>query len=434
MRLNHISSISILAGLLAALPLRGQNSIAVSCPGQAPAASSVDCAITLSLAASVSVDSLLFGLQVSANGNAPALTQGQLSFTDLIGGGFSATANTNNQISVLWATFSPALSGQQFLGVVSFTLPSSAAIAQTYAVTIAGASASLSNKSVSLTVGSPATVAVGVAFLSSVSPNTGQKGQTLASVAIAGQNSNFVQGTTVATFGIGITVNSLTVGGPTSATASITIAANAPIGPRDVSLTTGAEVATLDGAFTIAAGPLLSISKKHTGMFVLGQKGATYTITVSNGAAAGPASGTVMVTDTVPQGMTFESMSGTGWTCPGTAANNCTRSDSLAPGQSYPQITVTVNVAGGASTPLTNQASVAIGASAAISTNDQTTITTACDVGQYGTANVQDAQKIVNEALGHMSPTDDLNHDGIVDVVEVQLVINAVLWQSCPVS
>ena len=104
MRSNHLCSIWILTGLLAALPLRGQNVINVSCPGQAPAANSVDCSITLSLAANASVDSLLFGLQVTPNGSAPSLTQGQLSFTDAIGGAFSTTANTNNAISVLWAS------------------------------------------------------------------------------------------------------------------------------------------------------------------------------------------------------------------------------------------------------------------------------------------------------------------------------------------
>src|SRR5207253_1693170 len=89
---------------------------------------------------------------------------------------------------------------------------------------------------------------------------------------------------------------------------------------------------------------VLSISKSHTGNFIQGQQNATYTVTVSNGSAAGPTSGTVTVTDTVPAGMTLVSMAGTGWTCPGTAANNCTRSDVLNGNASYPAITVTVNV------------------------------------------------------------------------------------------
>ena len=42
--------------------------------------------------------------------------------------------------------------------------------------------------------------------LTSITPNTGQAGQTL-NVDIVGQNTHFVQGTTLASFGAGITVN-----------------------------------------------------------------------------------------------------------------------------------------------------------------------------------------------------------------------------------
>src|SRR4051812_9266400 len=66
----------------------------------------------------------------------------------------------------------------------------------------------------------------------SVTPNSGQQGQTLASIAIVGQNTNFVQGTTVATFGAGITVNGLTVNSATSATANITVGNNTSLGPK----------------------------------------------------------------------------------------------------------------------------------------------------------------------------------------------------------
>ena len=118
----------------------------------------------------------------------------------------------------------------------------------------------------------------------------------------------------------------------------------------------------------------LSISKTHAGNFTQGQIGATYTVTVSNAANATPTNGTVTVTETVPTGMTLMSMVGAGWSCPGTAANNCTRSDALAAGASYPAITVTVNVAGNAGTPLSNLASVSGGGSAPSSSSDVTVI------------------------------------------------------------
>jgi uncharacterized repeat protein (TIGR01451 family) len=129
-------------------------------------------------------------------------------------------------------------------------------------------------------------------------------------------------------------------------------------------------------AVTPAATPpaALSIAKTHTGNFTQGQQNATYTVTVSNAANAGPASGTVTVTETAPSGLTLVSMSGTGWTCPGTAANNCTRSDALNGGASYPPITVTVNVAANASSPQVNMAGVSGGGSAVASASDSTII------------------------------------------------------------
>ena len=119
--------------------------------------------------------------------------------------------------------------------------------------------------------------------------------------------------------------------------------------------------------------PSLEITKSHAGNFTQGQQGATYAVTVSNGAGAGPTSGTVTVTDTVPSGLTLVSMAGTGWTC---AANSCTRSDALVAGTSYPVITVTVNVAGNATSPQVNVASVSGGGSATPTPASDSTVIT----------------------------------------------------------
>ena len=120
--------------------------------------------------------------------------------------------------------------------------------------------------------------------------------------------------------------------------------------------------------------PSLSISKTHTGELHAGAERGDYTVTVSNAGPPVPTSGTVTVTETVPTGLTLVSMAGTGWTCPGTSANNCTRSDVLAAGASYPPITVTVNVAANAPAPVTNQVSVSGGGSAVANASDPTTI------------------------------------------------------------
>ena len=135
-----------------------------------------------------------------------------------------------------------------------------------------------------------------------------------------------------------------------------------------------ASASTIDSTFVVPNAPVLSIVKSHMGNFIQAQTGAVYTVTVSNATGASPTSGTVTVTEAVPFDMTLVSMSGTGWTCPGTAANNCMRGDSLNGGASYPAITVTVNVLANATSPETNQVSVAGGGSATANASDPTTI------------------------------------------------------------
>ena len=45
-----------------------------------------------------------------------------------------------------------------------------------------------------------------------------------------------------------------------------------------------------------------------------------------------------------------------------------------------------------------------------------------------------DVQKAINEALGVAPAVNDLNGDGIVNVVDLQIVINAVLGLGCSAS
>jgi uncharacterized repeat protein (TIGR01451 family) len=118
--------------------------------------------------------------------------------------------------------------------------------------------------------------------------------------------------------------------------------------------------------------PVLSITKTHSGSFSQGGTG-TYTVTVSNAASAGPASGTVTVTDNAPTGMTVTAMSGAGWIC--ATLPTCTITGGLNAGQSFAPITVTVSVASNAPASLTNQASVSGGGSVSNIANDPTTIT-----------------------------------------------------------
>ncbi len=94
--------------------------------------------------------------------------------------------------------------------------------------------------------------------ITSVSPNWGRAGQTL-QVTITGAYTNFVQGTTTATFGPGISVGGATAGqpgpvtvnNPTSATAQLVVSVSAATGPQTVTVATGAQQASLVNGFTI---------------------------------------------------------------------------------------------------------------------------------------------------------------------------------------
>ena len=100
----------------------------------------------------------------------------------------------------------------------------------------------------------------------------------------------------------------------------------------------------------------LSVSSVHTGPFTIGETGI-YQITVANPEFT-TTSGAVTVTDTLPVGLTAASIAGDGWSCTlGTVT--CTRYDALSSGNSYPVISLTVDVSASLSpATLTNQATV----------------------------------------------------------------------------
>jgi fibronectin type 3 domain-containing protein len=54
-----------------------------------------------------------------------------------------------------------------------------------------------------------------------------------------------------------------------------------------------------------------------------------------------------------------------------------------------------------------------------------------CDVNGDGVVNVSDIQMTIDQALGMMSAANAMNHGGVTNVVEVQIVTNAVLGKTC---
>lgn len=89
-----------------------------------------------------------------------------------------------------------------------------------------------------------------VPSIATIDVTNGVAGDTL-TIELTGQNTNFVDGTTVATFGDGINVDSVTVTGPTNAVVVITIADDADDGFRSVRLTTNDEEAVLISGFFV---------------------------------------------------------------------------------------------------------------------------------------------------------------------------------------
>ena len=171
------------------------------------------------------------------------------------GAGITVSSLTVN--SPTGATASIAVQGGAALGARTVTLTTGAEV-------------------VSLTNGF--TVSAGTPAIASVAPNMGQQGQQNLSVAITGQYTHFVPGTTTATFGAGITVSSLTVNSSTSATASIAVQGAAALGARTVALTTGAEVVSLTNGFTVGAGtPAIASIAPNTGQ--QGQQNLSVAIT-----------------------------------------------------------------------------------------------------------------------------------------------------------
>jgi len=157
---------------------------------------------------------------------------------------------------------------------------------------------------------------------------------------------------------------------------TVSVAANAT-SPQvnSVTVTGGgsASASATDSTVINTNPPVLSVSLSHAGSFYPGDTNATYTVTVSNQAGAPATSGAVTVSELPPTGMAVNAITGNGWTCSVYYFLQCTRSDSLAGGSSYPPITVTVGI-NSSNSPLVNQVSVTGGGAANVSASDSTVI------------------------------------------------------------
>ena len=139
------------------------------------------------------------------------------------------------------------------------------AVASNFTIQVTDSNQAIASQAFVLTI-NPA------ASIQTLSPNSANAGLSL-QVSITGSYTHFVQGTTVASFGPGIAVGGaaagqpgpVTVASPTSATAEIAISASATVGSQTVTVTTGAEQATLANGFSVqAAIPYISLTTTST--------------------------------------------------------------------------------------------------------------------------------------------------------------------------
>jgi len=89
------------------------------------------------------------------------------------------------------------------------------------------------------------------ASIASVTPGTGTQGTNGLAVTITGSQTHFTQATPVVSFGSGITVTNVAVQNNTALIATINISPTAPVQSNTVTVSTGGEVVTLVGGFTV---------------------------------------------------------------------------------------------------------------------------------------------------------------------------------------
>ncbi|HUA31675.1 MAG TPA: hypothetical protein VMC03_22545 [Streptosporangiaceae bacterium] len=170
---------------------------------------------------------------------------------------------------------------------------------------------------------------------------------------------------------------------PATGTETVTVDGGGNVGgPASVAATTAIAPAPVPAppAASPSSGtpPELTVTSSHAGGFAQGDTSDAYRLTVSNAPGAGATSGAVTVADQLPAGITPVEMTGTGWTCslapptlPPTSSSRrnpvtntyepqpvCSRSDPLAPGMSYPPISLEVAVADNTQPSVTNEATV----------------------------------------------------------------------------
>jgi hypothetical protein len=233
------------------------------------------------------------------------------------------------------------------------------------------------------------------------------------------------------TFANGMTVYTATTNGSGAAVSTV-FTANSIAGNYSVSAGVSGVSNQAGFSLTNIKVPTLTISETPAGLFIQGQP-AAFVITVANAADGAPTAGTVTVAQSVPAGLTLTGLSGGAtWNC-SLATASCTSSTALNAGATS-NIAVAVAVALNAPAAVSNGVMVSGGGSQPSAATYSTPIVSACAVTQDTIVSVTDLQQVINEALGVAPPSNDLNSDGRIDIVDLQIVTTAALGGSCNAS
>jgi len=155
-------------------------------------------------------------------------------------------------------------------------------------------------------------------------------------------------------------------------------------------------------------------SLSHVGSFAQGESNAQYEVSITNngpGSTGDPTGGSqpMTVTDTLNAAFTYASGSGTGWSCSASGqVVTCKNDSAIAESNSYPELTINVNVSGTASGNITNQiAAAGAGVSSVNSNIDTVTIDVAPVFTSVNNATfkVGTASSFVVTASGTPAPT-----------------------------
>ncbi|CAM3545434.1 hypothetical protein [Nocardioides zeicaulis] len=131
---------------------------------------------------------------------------------------------------------------------------------------------------------------------------------------------------------------------------------------------------TDDAALSLRTATDLSVTKTHTGRAVPGTS-MRFTLVVGNGGPSDVA-GQVSLVDTLPDGMTYVSASGVGWSCDAVGDRvTCLHDGPLAAGEQLPPVELTVQLAPDATGDLVNRAAVEPRADDTDAADDTTTDT-----------------------------------------------------------